>query len=85
MKQAPLTLRRWRRVEYEQLVDLGAFDDDEPVELIGGQLIVAEPKGSKHATGVEMAGDALRAALPAGWIVRGQNPVSLDDESDTGA
>ena len=32
-----------------------------------------------------MAGDALRAALPAGWIVRGQNPVSLDDESDTGA
>ena len=81
MKQAPLTLRRWRRVEYERLVDLGAFDDDEPVELIGGQLIVAEPKGSEHATGVEMAGDALRAALPAGWIVRGQNPVSLDDES----
>src|SRR5207248_8317422 len=70
-----------KRVEYERLVDLGAFDDDEPVELIGGQLIVAEPKGSEHATGVEMAGDALRAALPAGWIVRGQNPVSLDDES----
>src|SRR3989449_3343939 len=81
MKQAPLTPRRWRRVEYERLVDLGAFDDDEPIELIGGQLIVAEPKGSEHATAVEMAGDALRAALPAGWIVRGQNPVSLDDES----
>ena len=81
MKQAPLTLRRWKRVQYERLVGLGAFDDDEPVELIGGQLIVAEPKGSEHATGVEMAADALRAALPAGWIVRGQNPVSLDDES----
>src|SRR5207237_7967654 len=81
MKQAPLTLRRWRRVEYERLVGLGAFDDDEPVELIGGQLIVAEPKCSEHATGVAMAGDALRAALPAGWIVRGQNPISLDDES----
>ena len=81
MKQAPLTVRRWKRVEYERLVDLGAFDDDEPVELIGGQLIVAEPKGSEHATGVEMAGDALRAVLPAGWIVRGQNPISLDDES----
>jgi len=23
MKQAPLTLKRWRRVEYERLVDLG--------------------------------------------------------------
>jgi len=81
MKQPPLTLRRWRRVEYERLVDLGAFEDGEPVELIGGQLIVAEPKGSEHATGVEMAGYAVRAALPAGWIVRGQNPISLDDES----
>jgi Uma2 family endonuclease len=28
-----------------------------------------------------MAGYALRAALPAGWIVRVQNPISLDDES----
>jgi len=81
MKQAPFTSRRWRRVEYERLIDLGAFDEDEPLELIGGQLIVAEPKGSEHATAVEMAGDALRAALPAGWIVRGQNPINLDDES----
>src|SRR6266702_5185061 len=81
MKQAPLTVRRWIRVEYERLVDLGAFEDGDPVELIGGQLIVAEPKGSEHATGVEMAGDALRAALPTGWIVRGQNPINLDDES----
>ena len=81
MKQAPLTVRRWKRVEYERLVDLGAFEDGDPVELIGGQLIVAEPKGSERATGVEMAGDALRAALPAGWTVRGQNPLALDDES----
>jgi len=42
---------------------------------------VAEPKGSEHAAGVDMAGEALRAALPAGWIVRGQNPLALDDES----
>ena len=81
MRQTPLTLRRWKRVEYERLVDLGAFDDDEPVELIGGQLIVAEPKGSPHATAVGMANDALRAVLPPGWIVRVQDPLALDDES----
>lgn len=80
MKQAPLTLKRWRRVEYERLVDLGAFEHD-PVELIGSQLIVAEPKGSEHATAVDMAYDTLRSAIPAGWIVRGQNPLALDDES----
>ena len=80
MKQSPLTVRRWHRVEYERLVDQGVFEN-EPLELIGGQLIVAEPKGSEHATGVDMANDALRAALPPGWIVRVQNPLALDDES----
>jgi Uma2 family endonuclease len=80
MPQTPLTLRRWKRVEYERLADLGVFEGD-PVELIGGQLIVAEPKGSPHATAVGMANDALRAVLPPGWIVRVQDPLALDDES----
>ena len=81
MKQSPLTPWRWARMEYERLVDLGAFDND-PVELIGGQLIVAEPKGSEHATAVDMAWEALHAALPAGWLVRVQNSVALDDDSE---
>jgi len=80
MKQAPLTPKRWRRVEYQWLADLGTFEHD-PVELIGGQLIVAEPKGSDHAAAVDMAYVALLSAIPPGWTVRGQNPVALDDES----
>jgi Uma2 family endonuclease len=81
MTQAPLTLRRWKRVEYERLVDLGIFEGD-PIELIGGQLVVAEPKGAYHASAVSTAEYALRAILPPGWIVRTQAPVSLDDESE---
>jgi Uma2 family endonuclease len=81
MAQTPLTLRRWKRVEYERLVDLGAFDR-EPIELIGGHLIVAEPKGSRHATAVDAADETLRAVLPPGWVVRNQNPVALDEESE---
>jgi Uma2 family endonuclease len=80
MKQPPLTPKRWRRVEYQRLVDLGTFEQD-PVELIGGQLIVAEPKGSEHAAAVDMSYVALLSVIPAGWTVRGQNPVALDDES----
>lgn len=80
MKQAPLTLRRWKRVEYERLVELGLFQR-EPVELLGGHLVVAEPQGSYHATAVGAVDDALRALLPPGWIVRAQMPVALDDES----
>jgi Uma2 family endonuclease len=80
MTQPLPTPRRWKRVEYERLVDLGLFQRD-PVELIGGQLVAAEPQGSRHATAVGVADDALRAVLPPGWIVRAQMPVALDDES----
>ena len=80
-RQVPLTLRRWKRMEYDRLVDLGAFDND-PIELIGGHLVVAEPKGTYHTSAVSAAEYALRAALPPGWIVRTQAPVALDDESE---
>jgi Uma2 family endonuclease len=78
--QSPLTVKRWKRAEYERLVDLGVFEGD-PVELIGGHLIVAEPQNSPHATAVGAADDALRAVLPPGFIVRAQMPMALDDES----
>jgi len=79
--QTPLTLRRWQRAEYERLVDLGVFRG-EPIELIGGQLVVAEPQGAYHASAISSVDYALRAVLPPGWIVRLQAPVSLDDESE---
>lgn len=81
MTQTPLTLRRWKRVEYDRLIDLGVFEG-EPLELLGGHLVVAEPKGAYHSSAVSTAEYAVRAALPSGWIVRTQSPVSLDDESE---
>jgi Uma2 family endonuclease len=81
MSQPPLTLRRWTRGEYERLVDLGMFHG-EPLELIGGQLVVAEPQGSYHSSRLGAAADTLRAVLPPGWLLRVQMPVALDDESE---
>lgn len=80
-RQATYT-RQWTRAEYERLVDSGFFRPDEPVELIGGQLIVSEPQGSPHAAAVGLAGDALRAVFGRGWTVREEKPVALDDDSE---
>ena len=81
MAQAPLSVRRWTREEYDRLVALGVFDG-EPLELIGGQLIVAEPQGSYHAGIVFTVADVIRAALPTGFVVRVQGPIALDDDSE---
>jgi Uma2 family endonuclease len=81
MTQAPLTVRRWTRAEYDRLVDRGAFEG-EPLELIGGQLVGAEPQGSDHASAIGRVSDTIRAALPAGFVVRVQLPLALDDESE---
>ena len=81
MAHPPLTLRRWKRSEYDRLVVLGVFDDD-PIELVSGQLVVAEPQSAYHASAIRTVDYALRAVLPPGWIVSVQSPVSLDDESE---
>jgi Uma2 family endonuclease len=74
--------RRWTRIEYERLVDLGIFQPGEPVELIGGELMVAEPQGAAHYTATWKAAKALEAAFGPGWMVRTQGPIGLDDESE---
>ena len=79
--QTPLAMRRWRRAEYERLVELGMFEG-ESLELIDGQLVVAEPQAAYHAAAITKVDYALRAILTPGWIIRLQAPISLDGESE---
>lgn len=82
MARAEIKTRRWRRVEYERLIETGFFQPGDPIELLGGQLIVAEPQGSGHFAAVRAAEEALRAAFGPGWEVRGQGPLAVDEESE---
>ena len=82
MASYPIRNRHWTRKEYDELIKSGFFVEDEPMELLGGQLIVAEPKGSPHSTAVALAVEALRAAFGSGWLVRVQDPIALDAESE---
>src|SRR5712692_9656816 len=74
--------RRFTRAEYERLIDLGIFQPGEPIELIGGDLMVAEPQGAEHYTAIRKSAKALEAAFGPGWEVRTQGPIGLDDESE---
>ena len=77
-----MEIRRWRRVEYERLIDAGVLPPDEPVELMGGHLVVAEPQGSYHFATIRAVEEALRMAFGPGWDVRVQGPLALDDDSE---
>jgi Uma2 family endonuclease len=74
--------RRWTRIEYEKLIDLGIFRPGESIELIGGELIVSEPQGALHYTAVLKTARALEVVFGAGWVVRTQGPIGLDDDSE---
>jgi Uma2 family endonuclease len=82
MRAYPVRTRRWTREEYERLVALGVLQEDEPIELVGGHMIVAEPKGSPHTTAIGLTADALRVVFGPGWVVRVEAPVALADDSE---
>jgi Uma2 family endonuclease len=82
MTTYPVRTRRWSRSEYEHLIKAGVLRPGDPVELLGGDLVVSEPQGSAHYTAIILATDVLRAVLGPGWLVRSQGPVALDDESE---
>ena len=51
--------RRFSRAEYERLIDLGVFQPGEAIELIGGDLMVAEPQSAAHYTAIQKTAKAL--------------------------
>src|SRR5512138_284436 len=74
--------RRFSRAEYDKLIEIGFFQPGDPIELIGGELMIAEPQGAAHYTAICTTARALEAAFGPGWNVRTQGPIGLDEESE---
>ena len=69
------------RDQYERLIDHGILDEDDPIELLDGLLLVKEPRSSPHRTAVLLTAKALEEAFGDGWFVQTQSPITLDDRS----
>jgi Uma2 family endonuclease len=83
MKQAETPrLYRWSRRQYGRLIHRGFLDEDEPIELLDGLLLVKEPQSSPHRTSVLLTAKALERAFGQGWFVQTQSPIVLDDRSE---
>jgi Uma2 family endonuclease len=83
MRQEKLSgLHRWSRHDYGRLIDHGLVDEDDPIELLDGLLLVKEPQHSPHRTAVILVARALERAFGDGWFVQTQSPIILDDRSE---
>jgi Uma2 family endonuclease len=72
--------RRWTRKEFYRLLDLNFFYGQR-VELIGGEIILMPAQKNRHALGIGLTDDALRAAFGPGHWVRVQMSLDLSPRS----
>jgi Uma2 family endonuclease len=77
----PEQFRPLRRVEYDKLVELGAFAN-EKIELMYGVLVPMSPIGPPHSSSVQKLCEILLPALLGRASVRSQNPFAALDLSE---
>lgn len=72
-----LKLRQFTVDEYHLMAKAGVFVDGAPFELLEGWLVKKMTKNPPHEQALLLVDASLRAALPAGWILRPASPVTL--------
>ncbi len=72
-----LTRYRFSVAEYHQMVEAGVFNEDDPVELIEGEIVEMAPIGSRHAACVKKLNQLFTNALGERVIVSVQDPIGI--------
>ena len=71
-----LMTKTWTVAEYHRLVDQGILDD-QPVELLAGEIVVMSPEGVPHASISVDAGEYLMRLLGQRAQMRQAKPITL--------
>ena len=75
-------VRPLKRVEYDKLVELGVFEEDEKLELLRGFIVRMNPQGSPDAYVVRKLNKALMTAVGERAEVSPQCPFAALDDSE---
>jgi Uma2 family endonuclease len=73
--EEPGELRRFTSEEVVRMIEVGILREDEPLELVRGQLIVVPPQGPEHSTITARLADRLRALYAGRAVVREEKPL----------
>jgi Uma2 family endonuclease len=72
----PDPIYRLSVAQYHELIDAGVLTSGEPVELLEGLLVQQMSKMPPHSTTRRRARRAIERAIPAGFFVDSQEPVT---------
>ena len=73
--------RRFTADEYERMVELGIFREDERLELIGGEVVEMAPVGHRHAACIANLHESFVMGLGKRALVWSQGPARLAIDS----
>jgi Uma2 family endonuclease len=82
MSAAVVQHYRWRRQEFDHMIEAGIFHPEARLELIDGEIFCMAPQSSLHATAIRLVEEALRSVFVSTYDGRVQMPLAMDDNSE---
>src|SRR5260370_6621393 len=74
--------RKFKVAEFYKLGEVGILSEDDPVELLDGQIMMMAPIGENHRTVVDALAEILTDERKGRYRVGVQNPLRIDDENE---
>jgi Uma2 family endonuclease len=74
--------RRFTRQEYHTMIRAGILSEDDPVELLEGEVVHRMPTGSSHAGTVKRMNRLLSRLVGEAAIISVQDPLALGEFSE---
>ena len=74
----PQPRTRWTVTQFNRMGDMGWFEGRRAF-LLDGVILENGPMNAPHATALLLVHSALLPIFGAGWCVRGQSPLNIDE------
>ena len=78
----PRPHRRFTVDEYEQMAAVGILAEDDPIELIRGEIVEMSPIGVRHMASVRRTERACYRQLGDAVFIYGQSPIRLPQDGE---
>jgi Uma2 family endonuclease len=73
------SIARFSVAKYQRMIESGALDKNDKVELLEGYVVLKMPRNPKHDSTIQRSQKRLLRIFPPGWDLRCQLAVTLAD------